>query len=62
MIYREKKTMNKMNLNSLSREELARFIIDHRETEAGIEARRIYIRRLAEKAKTCGVEFYKKIP
>lgn len=51
--------MDKMNLDSLSREELARFIIANRESAEGREARRIYIRRLAQKAASCGIEFYK---
>ena len=51
--------MNKVNLNSLSREELARFIIANRDKEEAIEARRIYISRLEEKAKSCGFDFYK---
>jgi len=51
--------MDNVNLDNLSREELARFIVANRETETGIEARRIYIRRLAEKAESCGFDFYK---
>lgn len=50
--------MNELNLESMNREELARFIVAHRDTIEGVEARRIYIRRLAEKAKSCGIDFY----
>ena len=51
--------MTNMNLDSLSREDLARFIVTHRDTTEGIEARRIYIRRLAQKVESRGIEFYK---
>lgn len=50
--------MNKINLDSLNREELARFIVTNRDTPEGIEARRIYIRRLAKKVENCGTKFY----
>jgi hypothetical protein len=49
--------MNAKNLDSLSREELARFIVAHRETPEGIEARRLYISRLAQKVNNAGVNF-----
>ena len=50
--------MNTTNLDHLNREELARFIVAHRETPEGIEARRIHIRRLAKKVENCGTKFY----
>jgi hypothetical protein len=43
----------------MNREELAHFIVANRETKERIEARRVYIRRLAEKAKNNGIEFYR---
>jgi hypothetical protein len=49
--------MNTTNLEHLNREELARFIVAHRETPAGIEARRIYINRLAQKVNNSGINF-----
>ena len=49
--------MNTKNLDSLTREELARFIVAHRETPEGIEARRLYISRLAQKVNNAGVNF-----
>ncbi len=51
--------MDKLNFDTMSREELAHFIVAHRETAEGIEARRVYIRRMAEKAKSCGIDFYR---
>ena len=49
--------MNSTNLDSLNREELARFIVAHRETPEGIEASRLYINRLAQKVNNAGVNF-----
>jgi len=49
--------MNTKKLDSLSREELARFIVAHRETPEGIEARRLYISRLAQKVNNAGFNF-----
>jgi hypothetical protein len=49
--------MNSTNLDSLNREELARFIVTHRETQEGIEARRLYISRFAQKVNTAGINF-----
>lgn len=49
--------MNTKNLDNLNREELARFIVTHRETPEGIEARRLYINRLAQKVNNSGVNF-----
>ena len=34
-------------------------MVSHRDTPEGIEARRAYIRQMAEKAKSCGIEFYR---
>ncbi len=50
--------MNKFNFDAMSRNELARFIVAHRDTEDGVEARRVYIRRMAEKAKKHGIDLY----
>lgn len=43
--------MNKINLDSLNREELARFIVANRDTPEGIEARRIYISSPSKKSR-----------
>ena len=51
--------MTNINLDNLTREELARFIVANRETREGIEARRIYIGRLAQKVESAGLDFYK---
>ena len=52
-----KEMMNKLNFDYMSRDELAHYICTHRNTLDGIEARRVYIRRMAEKAKNRGIKF-----
>lgn len=49
--------MNNLNFDSMNRDELAHFMVAHRGTPEEIEARRVYIRRLAEKAKSRGIDF-----
>jgi hypothetical protein len=51
--------MDNVDLESLSREDLARYMVAHRETPEGREAQRIYIRRMAEKAIANGINFYR---
>lgn len=51
--------MDNVDLESLSRQDLARYMVAHRGEPGEIEARRIYIRRFAEKAKACGIDFYR---
>ena len=48
---------NNLNLHNMTRDELAHYIVAHRNTPQGIEARRIFIRRMAEKAKSHGIKF-----
>lgn len=43
--------MNKLDFESMTRDELAHYIVAHRDTAEAIEARRVLIRRLLEKAK-----------
>ena len=50
--------MNREILQKMNRDELAHYIVSHRDTSEGIEARRVYIRRMAEKAKTHGIDLY----
>lgn len=49
--------MNKLNFDSMTRDELAHFMVEHRGTPEEIEARRVYIHRMAEKAKSRGIDF-----
>ncbi|HEY9813526.1 MAG TPA: hypothetical protein V6D31_08315 [Candidatus Sericytochromatia bacterium] len=50
--------MNKLNFDTMSRDELAHYIVAHRNTSQGIEARRLFIRRMAEKAKSYGIALH----
>jgi hypothetical protein len=52
-------TMNKPNFDAMSRDELAHYMVAHRDTSEEVEARRVYIRRMAEKAKSRGIEFHR---
>ncbi len=51
--------MENLDLESLSRNDLARYMVAHRGTPEGREAQRIYIRRMAEKAIANGIDFYR---
>ena len=51
--------MNKLNFDSMTRDELAHFMVAHRDTLEGREARKVYIKRMAKKAKNLGIDFYK---
>lgn len=51
--------MNELNFDKMSRDELAHFMVANRDTAEGVEARRVYIRRMAEKAKSRGIDFYR---
>ena len=51
--------MSKLNFENMNRDELARYMVAHRDTPEGIEARRAYIRQMAEKAKSQGIDFYR---
>lgn len=50
--------MTEINFDNMSRDELAHYIVAHRDTPSAREAQRVYIRRMAEKAKEKGIEFY----
>ncbi len=56
-IFLEETTVNKLNFDTMSRDELAHYMVAHRDTPEEIEARRVYIRRMAEKAKSRGIDF-----
>lgn len=50
--------MDKVNFDTMSREELAHYIVAHRDTSEAIEARRVFIHRMAEKVKIHGIELH----
>jgi hypothetical protein len=52
-------TMDNVDLEAMSRNDLVHYMVAHRGEPGEIEARRIYIRRFAEKAKACGIDFYR---
>lgn len=58
MIFLEEMMMDKPNFEKMSRQELAYFMVANRNTPEEIEARRVYIRRMLEKAEKQGVELH----
>jgi hypothetical protein len=51
--------MNKPNFDSMSRDELAHYMVAHRNTPEGIEARQAFIDRMAKTAESRGIDFYR---
>jgi hypothetical protein len=50
--------ITKVDFESMNRNELAHYIVAHRDSQEGIAARRAYIRQMAEKAKKHGIELH----
>ena len=50
---------DKLNFDNMTRDELAHYMVANRDNPEGIKARGVYIQRMAEKAKKCGIEFYR---
>lgn len=48
--------MNLPNFDNMTRDELAHFMVAYRDTETDIDARRVYIHKLKEKAKNSGID------
>jgi hypothetical protein len=46
------------NFEQMTRNELAHYMVAHRDTPQGIEAQRVYIQRIAKKAKELGFDLY----
>jgi hypothetical protein len=51
--------MNKLNFDSMSRDELAQYMVAHRNTPEGIEARQAFIHQMAKRAESRGIDFYR---
>lgn len=51
--------MNKLNFDNMSRDELAHYMVAHRDTPEAVEARRALIRQMAKRAESRGVDFYR---
>ena len=58
MIFSKEMMMDEPNFEKMSRQELAYFMVANRNTPEEIEARRVYIRRMLEKAEKQGVELH----
>lgn len=51
--------MNKPNFDSMNRDELAHYMVAHRNTPEGIEARKAFIHQMAKRAESRGIDFYR---
>ncbi len=51
--------MNKPNFDNMSRDELAHYMVAHRNTSAGVEARQAFIHQMAKRAESRGIDFYR---
>lgn len=51
--------MTTEKLSQMTDKKLIKYIITHREQPEAVEARRIYISRMAEKAEKKGIQFYR---
>lgn len=50
---------NKLNFDNMTRDELAHYMVAHRNTPEAVEARRALIRQMAKSAESRGIDFYK---
>jgi hypothetical protein len=55
----EEITMSKPNFDAMSRDELAHYMVSHRDTPEGVEARQAFIRQMAKRAESHGIDFYR---
>lgn len=53
--------MNTEELAQMTDKKLLKYIVTHRDKQEAVEARRVYIRRMAEKAKSKGIQFDRSI-
>jgi hypothetical protein len=51
--------MNELNFDNMTRDELAHYLVAHRNTPEALEARRALIRQMAKRAESRGIDFYK---
>ena len=52
-------TMNELNFDNMTRDELAHYMVAHRNTPEALEARRALIRQMAKRAESRGIDFYR---
>ncbi len=51
--------MNELNFDNMTRDELAHYMVAHRNTPEAVEARRALIHQMAKSAESRGIDFYK---
>ena len=51
--------MNELNFDNMTRDELAHYMVDHRDTPEAVEATRALIRQMAKRAESRGIDFYR---
>ncbi len=51
--------MNELNFDNMTRDELAHYMVAHRDTPEAVEARRALIRQMAKRAESRGIDLYR---
>ena len=51
--------MSELNFDNMTRDELAHYMVAHRDTPEAIEAIRALIRQMAKNAESRGIDFYR---
>lgn len=51
--------MSTPNFAAMSRDELAHYMVAHRDTPEGIKARQAFISQMAKRAESRGIDFYR---
>ena len=51
--------MGEINFDNMTRDELAHYMVAHRDTSESVEARRALIRQMAKRAQSRGIDFYR---
>jgi hypothetical protein len=55
----KKIAMNELNFDNMTRDELAHYMVAHRDTPEAVEARRALIRQMAKRAESRGIDLYR---
>ena len=51
--------MSELNFDNMTRDELAHYVVAHRDTPEAVEAIRALIRQMAKNAESRGIDFYR---
>ena len=51
--------MSELNFDNMTRDELAHYVVAHRDTPEAVEAIRALIHQMAKNAKSRGIDFYR---